>query len=182
MAKKTTRKRYKIYYSEGDCFAVPLLDGGFARGVVARMDRKGGVLGYFYGPKFMTLDNVHIDSDIVPDQAIEVRLFGDLGLVTDEWKVIGKLVPWIRENWPIPIYGFVEPLLKKWGELRYISEKTLLLSLAFKVRVSVEEASKYPASGLSNAKAIESRLTKLLSDPNNPPSPMKIVPVPREYQ
>jgi hypothetical protein len=42
----------KLPDSEGDGFAVPLRDGGYAIGVVARMDRKGSVLGYFFGPRY----------------------------------------------------------------------------------------------------------------------------------
>jgi hypothetical protein len=40
-------------YNEGDWFAVPLREGGFAIGVIARvMPRKEGVvLGYFFGPR-----------------------------------------------------------------------------------------------------------------------------------
>ena len=41
----------KLPYSEGSVFLVPLTDGGYARGVVARSGPKGKVLfGYILGP------------------------------------------------------------------------------------------------------------------------------------
>lgn len=43
--------RRKLNYGEGDWLAVPVRDGGLAVGVVARMDGKGGVVGYFFGPR-----------------------------------------------------------------------------------------------------------------------------------
>jgi hypothetical protein len=51
----------KINYREGDWFAVPLRDGGYAVGLVARMDNRGGVLGYFFGPR---RDDVPSPSDV----------------------------------------------------------------------------------------------------------------------
>ena len=79
------KKRYKINYAEGDCFAVPLKEGGFARGVVTRLNKKGVVLGYFFGPKILNRDDVYITTDIISARCIDVCFFGDLGLVTDRW-------------------------------------------------------------------------------------------------
>ena len=173
------KKRYKINYAEGDCFAVPLCDGGFARGVIARMNKKGVVLGYFFGPKILKITDIYITPDMIPANCIDASFFGHLGLVTNEWTVIGKIAPWIRGDWPIPIYGFIDPIWKKWGELRYTSEKDLLTSVF--QRVSVEEASLHLQNGLSGSKAVEIYLNKLLREGNTPP-PVRIVPVPQEYQ
>ena len=41
----------KRRYEEGDWFAVPLQNGGYSLGLVARADGEGGVLGYFFGPR-----------------------------------------------------------------------------------------------------------------------------------
>jgi hypothetical protein len=41
----------RVRYGEGDWFAVPLDEGGFCVGVVARANRSGVLLGYFFGPK-----------------------------------------------------------------------------------------------------------------------------------
>ncbi len=42
----------KQKYGEGDWFAVPLRNGGYALGVVARRDGRGGIIGYFFGQKY----------------------------------------------------------------------------------------------------------------------------------
>src|SRR5213592_3499242 len=42
----------KLPYREGDVFAVPLQDGAYGIGVVARMDREGAVLGYFFDRRY----------------------------------------------------------------------------------------------------------------------------------
>ena len=39
----------KASYREGDWFAVPLRDGGYAAGLIARANPKGVLLGYFFG-------------------------------------------------------------------------------------------------------------------------------------
>src|SRR5262249_16153212 len=41
----------KINHAEGECLAIPLRDGGFAIGVVARANATGVLLGYFFGPR-----------------------------------------------------------------------------------------------------------------------------------
>ncbi len=48
----------KLPYKEGDWFAVPLRDGGFALGVVARMDGKGAVIAYLFGPRSEALPSL----------------------------------------------------------------------------------------------------------------------------
>ena len=154
---------------------MPLCDGGFALGVVARLDKKKGVLGYFFAPKYSSVDEIVITTDIIPEKTIHVKNFGDLGLVTNELKIIGKISPWNREDWAIPIYGFTDMLIN-WGELRYYTEKELG-TFSFLKRVSIEEARSYPPSGLSGSGAVEIYLNKLLRDGNVPP-PVKIVPVP----
>ena len=51
----------KLPYSEGSVFLVPLRNGGYARGVVARATGEGkGLFGYFFGPR---LASCHRRSD-----------------------------------------------------------------------------------------------------------------------
>lgn len=38
-------------YREGSRFAVPLRQGGYAVGLVARVNPRGVLLGYFFGPR-----------------------------------------------------------------------------------------------------------------------------------
>jgi hypothetical protein len=92
----------KLPYSEGTVFLVPLKDGGFARGVVARSGPKGKILfGYFFGPRLASTDNVQLD-DLRPSGAILRLMFGDAGLRTKEWPIVGAVREWDRSEWPMP--------------------------------------------------------------------------------
>jgi len=82
--------RRKRPYTEGDWIAVPLTGGGFAVGVVARANRKGGLLGYFFGSRYQTLPSVASVAGHRAEDAILVRIFGDLGLIDGRWPVLGK--------------------------------------------------------------------------------------------
>ncbi|MCI0527762.1 MAG: immunity 26/phosphotriesterase HocA family protein [Nitrospira sp.] len=83
--------RRKINYSEGTCFAAPLRKGGFARGVVARMDGQGIVFGYFFGPQLSSMEETQVTSELQSERAILCGRFGDLGLLKGEWKIIGAI-------------------------------------------------------------------------------------------
>ncbi len=71
----------KLPYSEGCVFLVPLREGGYARGVVARAAPQGKVLfGYFFGPRIDSVGKIALE-DLVPgNEVLRVR-FGDLGLI-----------------------------------------------------------------------------------------------------
>ena len=95
----------KLPYSEGSVFLVPLRTGGYGRGVVARMAPKGRVLlGYFFGPRLISIDAATLDG-LVPEQAaLRIRI-GDLGLMNGEWHICGSVSNWNRCHWPIPEFA-----------------------------------------------------------------------------
>ncbi len=161
MAKKK-RKKYVINYIEGDCFVFPLTDGGFARGVVSRMDGSGGLLGYFYGPRFENKRDANVTDDLKPENAIYVLMCGDLGLVDDEheWEVIGHLPGWKREDWPMPVFGCEVSKERDWGELRWFDENTLTESMS--KRVTLKEIKGLPSSGLGGCGYVEKYVSKIL--------------------
>jgi hypothetical protein len=156
------RKRYKINYSEGDCFVFPLEDGGFARGIVVRMDNTGGLLGYFYGPRLQRQEDACITEDLKPDNTIYVHRCGDLGLVDSEygWKVIGKIPSWNRADWPMPVFGYVNPDKPDKSEIRIFDENTL--EWTHSKIVSAEEAKKLPGIGLGGYGFIERQVSRIL--------------------
>jgi hypothetical protein len=96
-------------YREGAAFSVPLQDGGFALGIVARMAPKGKVLlGYFFGPRQDTPD---FDlRSLSADAALLVGRFGDLHLVDGKWRIVGQLPDWNRSRWPVPPFLWRDPL------------------------------------------------------------------------
>jgi hypothetical protein len=94
----------KLTYKEGDWFAVPLGDGTFLAGRVARATKKGKViLGYFFGSVFPSVPSIEVVSELRPEAAIWVTRFGDLGLIRGEWPVIGQ-GSWDRATWAIPVF------------------------------------------------------------------------------
>ena len=101
----------RLPYREGDCFAVPLREGGFGVGVVARMSPRGKILfGCFFGPARPAPPTVAELAGLSPHDAILVARFGDLALFKSEWPVLGQLPGWDRAHWPLPPFQRVESL------------------------------------------------------------------------
>ncbi|WP_081752729.1 immunity 26/phosphotriesterase HocA family protein [Kallotenue papyrolyticum] len=152
--------RRKLPYQEGDWFAVPLRTGGYALGLIARVDGKGGVLGYFFGPRYHQLPSKDQASKLAPADAILIRRFGDLGLLQGEWPIIYRPEQWDRRDWPVPPFSRIA-MDKSWAIKVVYSDDLSLLSEA---PITVEEAQELPEDGLSGYGALEIRLTKLLND------------------
>lgn len=155
-------KKAKINYSEGDIISIPLQDnsGRFARGIVARLDGKGGVFGYFFQPIDEKLD---VDTNIQPSKAMLVGLFGDLGLIKNQWKVIGKVNPWHRDEWPLP------PLLRidKIDKVAYLTEydqETLRFGPERKFNLDEINPADYYEDGVMGSGFVEKRLTRLINE------------------
>jgi hypothetical protein len=148
-------------YSEGDCFAVRLRDGGYAIGVVARSSPIGKVLlGYFFGPRRDRLPASNAAADLSADEAIKVCRFGDLSLWRREWPIIYRPTSWNRSEWPMP--AFVRSELstgRRWrveyddGDPNHVLSEARLPSTAEGL-----ERDSVLGSG-----AVELQLTKLLS-------------------
>lgn len=101
--------RYKINYKEGTWFGVPLRNGGYGVGVVARA-KKACILGYFFGPRREFVPTIKDLSLLKSESALLLIRFGDLGLVNGDWPIIGELATWKRENWPMPVFIRREPI------------------------------------------------------------------------
>ncbi len=152
----------KLPYKEGDWFGVPLKDGGYALGIIARSRPNGKALfGYFFGPKREKIPSIGELRTLTPENAILVGQFGDLGLFEGEWPIIGHSEPWDRSTWPIPplvrrdaVSG--EAWLIKYSDDDPIQEISETPCDLFEIR-------NYPEDGLWGSGAVEIRLTKLLS-------------------
>jgi hypothetical protein len=150
-------------YSEGDWFAVPLRDGGFAAGVIGRaMPRKEGVLlGYFFGPRRGEVPTLEQVSGLSAFDAVLVERFGDLGLIRGEWPLLGCLDGWDRSAWPIPTFGRFEELTGRAFKVIYDDANPNML--VREEQVDVSELAGLPKDGLSGAAAVEGILARLLS-------------------
>ena len=149
----------KLPYSEGSVFLVPLKNGGYARGVVARASRHGKVLfGYFFGPLLRSTDIVAFD-DLDPANAVLCVMFGDLGLINGEWVVRGAVPNWDRTQWPMPDFvrkdplGFLKPVL-----VRYCDTDPRRVETEYRI----DDDSGLPTNSLSGYGAVEIKLSKLL--------------------
>ena len=87
---------------EGDWFAVPLREGGYAIGLVARANPNGVLLGYFFGPRHKVMPSLLDVEDLEPGDAVLVGKFGFLGLKQGRWPILGRLRGWNRDSWPMP--------------------------------------------------------------------------------
>ena len=152
----------KLKYKEGTIFLVPLRSGGFSRGVVARFDGKGTVLGYFFGPVTNKPDGVLPLLD--PADACLVGRFGDVGLLKGSWPITGSLLEWKRENWPVPpFYRHDEKTEKAW--LSFYSDQNLSFLREEPTEFSHESA--LPYDRLMGYGAVEIRLTASLNSAPN---------------
>ena len=146
-------------YSESSVFLVPLRNGGYARGVVARASPKGkGVLGYFFGPRLSSTDDAVWD-DLEPAKAILRIRFGDLGLINGEWAIFGKVPSWNRSEWPTPDFVRRDPLGRSKPVLvRYSDDDPMRIEAEYRIE---DDSGMLPDSAYGYG-AVEIELTKLL--------------------
>lgn len=153
-----TRRRAPNH-AEGDVFVLPLRDGGFARGVVARSDGQGRAFGYFFGPRLAGPEDARVDASLRPEDALLIGKFGDLGLLEGAWRVIGRIEPWSRTDWPMPPQGRIGDG-EEVGFLSWYDEDTL--ECIAEERRPREDLAPYPYDRLMGYGAVEIRLGDLL--------------------
>lgn len=149
----------KSSYPDGSLFLVPLKDGGFARGVVARSAPGGKLLlGYFFGPRLATRAEADL-SGLEPENAVLSLRFGDLGLLKGLWPVVGKLPDWNSADWPMPDVvrrdplGKIKPVLIRYDK----NDPSKILS-----EEALENDNGLPADALAGYGFVEAKLNKLL--------------------
>ena len=150
----------KLPYSEGSVFLVPLEGGGYARGVVARSAPKGKILlGYFFGPRIEGDSDLHLDSLEAADSVLRL-LFGDLGLIKNEWPVIGNIANWDRTEWPMietirrDSLGRLKPVLVRYAD----DDPSKVVA-----EVELERDRDLPIAGLAGSGFVEALLSKKLA-------------------
>jgi hypothetical protein len=104
----------KLPYHEGSWFAVPLRDGEYAVGLVARMAPRGRtILAYLFGPKRKTVPKMADVASLQPKDAIKCLQIGDLCMMNGEWPIIGESHLWERKAWPMPSFVRRDDLSKR---------------------------------------------------------------------
>lgn len=101
-----------IKYNEGQWFAVPLRNSGYALGIIVRGNyRTKGGLGYFFGPRYDQIPNNEETLKKKPEEALLVTQFGDLGIINGRWPILKSTRLFSKEEWPIPKFGSTNPLI-----------------------------------------------------------------------
>lgn len=157
---KKRREPEKLPYKEGTWFAVPLRQGGYAVGRVARHTPKGEIiLAYFFGPKRERVPTLEEIDRLEPAEAIKVMRVGYLGLLDGSWPVIGDSPRWERERWPIPAFIRKDDLSRTaWRVIYSDDDPNTVVS---------EQRIPYEAAGLEKDsllgdKAVEAVLSQIL--------------------
>jgi hypothetical protein len=151
----------RINYSEGDWFAVPLRDGGFAVGVVARANPKAALLGYFFGPRREAVPSLEELAALKASDADLVGKFGHLGLTKGKWPIIGRIPDWDRNDWPMPVFVRYEELTGRSFNVFYDNDDPAKLVREEQVAPGAGEQG--PKDGLMGAGYVERVLTRLLT-------------------
>lgn len=152
----------RVRLAEGDHFAVPLRDQGYANGVIARLSPGGGVvLAYFFGPRSTTLPVGFQIRSVRPENAVLVARVGDLSLHRGDWPIIFKHDAWDRKIWPMPSFVRRDAVT---GELRLIEYDDNDPAAEIGIRpAQSEKAGALPDAALLGAGFVEVRLTQLLT-------------------
>jgi hypothetical protein len=149
-----------VNYREGNWFAVPLRDGGFGVGVVARANPKGALLGYFFGPRRTSVPSIDDVADLKAETALLVGRFGYLGLKHGTWPIIGRIGDWNRTEWPMPVFVRYEQLTGRSFAVFYDDDDPVRLLREEQVAPGTDEQG--PKDGLMGAGYVEIVLTETL--------------------
>ena len=147
-------------YQEGSWFSVPLRNGGYAVGLVARCSEEGKViLAYFFGPKRLIGVSLNEVERLTPTEAVKALRVGDLGLMNGEWPIIGRSNNWQRNTWPMPRFIRRDDLSRRAWYSYYSEDNPAEL---LKDEPAAWEASGLDRDSVLGAGAAEIVLTKLL--------------------
>jgi hypothetical protein len=127
-------------------------------GVVTRLDGKGGLFAYFFGPKRAELPSTRDKFGLVARDAIWKSQLGDLGLINGAWAIREQLASWSRSEWPLPRFVRIDVISGSGTLVEY----TDALELVSETPCSATLAQHYPNDGVAGYGFVEIKLTKLL--------------------
>ncbi|MDF1743639.1 MAG: Imm26 family immunity protein [Gimesia sp.] len=150
-----------INYDVGTIFCIPLKNGKFARGIVARHDGGGQVFGYFFGPSLDGIPNSIDKDELHIEEAIFSGIFSGMGLSNDEWKQLGRITSFRLDDWPLPLFINTEKDCDRVELIEYdedtLEEKIVSISTRGEVDINA-----YPEDGLMGYEYVENVLTMKL--------------------
>jgi hypothetical protein len=156
---KKPRKR-ELPYKEGTWFAIPLRQGGYALGRVARHSPGGRIiLAYLFGPKREHLPKPDETGGMEPRKAIKVIQIGDSGLIDGSWPIVGNSPDWERESGPSPHFIRRDDISRTAWRVVYSDEDPN--KVAREERIPYE-STELESAGLYGTKAVEAVLSQIL--------------------
>lgn len=150
----------KKHYGNGTWFAIPLRNGGYGTGIIARDSGDGILLIYMFGPRVLRPLQLSEVERLTRHDAVKVSIAGDLGLLRGAWPIIGQALSWTAEAWPVPQFlRQLEKDARAWLVTLADDDPSQVLS---EERVS-SETTGYERYVISGAGAVEITMTRLLS-------------------
>jgi len=148
MQGRVVKKR--VRFAEGDVFLIPLTQGGFAVGLIARYDLRGhGVLAYIFNRTVDEAGELDIDHVVSKEMVVDVVDFAMRSLVSGSWPIVGRLPNRSRsdqigqlsfrsqDDYRQEIYSNLIPRDEE--IFRYVLYGDLALSLRLSLRFSQDE-------------------------------------------
>jgi len=158
---ETSKRRREKVYREGDWFGVPLPDGRYAPGLVAREGRDVVFLGYFFGPATTELPTLDRLRELTANDTVLVGRLGDLGLEAGELPILMHAENWNPADWPMPMFGHVDVVDANQGLGRTFDESEIS-PLTTETPISVDRAKSLFPSYLHGDVALAIRLSRIL--------------------
>lgn len=148
----------KLAIKSGDVFLVPVSPTGFGVGVLIRADGRGRAIGAFFGPRVKSATDVN-PSDLQLGAALLVCRFGDHGLHTRRWPVIGSIPNWNNASWLVSRFSRRHDN----PDLCYVTEYDNALNAISERVLPVAEGKNLPDDAQYGSGVVEAKLTKSLS-------------------
>lgn len=145
---------------EGSIFLVPLIDKGYALGLVARHYKHSTLL-YFFKEKYNTKIKEIPTEAIRKDNILWVKLAGDGAFLKNAWPILGALTIWDKSEWPVPVFKTLD-ILRGFPVAVFLDEQLEEIS---RKRITEKEANQIQwKNGIAGTRYIEEELSELLNE------------------
>ncbi|MFN9357663.1 MAG: Imm26 family immunity protein [Phycisphaerae bacterium] len=149
------KKKYKV--EARTVVLVPLKPSGFVQGVVIRSNGRGQAFGCFWGPKLSFARDADFETCRQTSPILVCR-FGDYGIRTGRWLLVGPVRDWSDSEWPEP---------KFWRRhndprLCYVSQYDWELKLIAEAVRPMVDAASLPEDVQLGSGVVEAKLSSLV--------------------
>ena len=149
---------------EGQGLCIPLNDGTFALGIIARENPNKAILGYFL-PRRFAQKPTSVTADFRLD-LYWIHIFGIPRTGKKDWETIPLAGVWDRDRWPVPPFSAYSEE-DDMASLFYYNDTDLLTPVRTE-RCSPEVAKRYFQHSVANAAFIEDWLNMYLPPLDDP--------------